>query len=82
MNGRTRPVLSRKAKLRIDPLSGSTLLLYPESGLLLNDSAAAIVRLCDGREARDIAAVLGAPLADVIVLLEALFDRGLVKEAS
>jgi DNA-binding IclR family transcriptional regulator len=40
------------------------------------------VRLCDGRAVRDIAAALDAPLADVIGLLEALAERGLVKEAS
>lgn len=82
MNAHTRPVLARKAKLRVDPSSGDTLLLYPESGLALNESAAAIVRLCDGRAASEIAAELGAPIADVLGLLEALFERGLVKEAS
>ncbi len=82
MNAHTRPVLARKAKLRVDRLSGQTLLLYPESGLALNESAAAIVRSCDGRQVSEIAAALGAPLADVLGFLEALFERGLVKEAS
>lgn len=82
MNADARPTLSRKAKLRTDHLTGDTLLLYPEHGLLLNESAAAIVRLCDGRAVRDIAAALDAPLADVLGLLEALAERGLVKEAS
>jgi pyrroloquinoline quinone biosynthesis protein D len=82
VNADARPTLSRKAKLRTDRLTGDTLLLYPEHGLVLNESAAAIVRLCDGRAVRDIAAALDAPLADVIDLLEALAERGLVKEAS
>ena len=82
MNARTRPMLAQKAKLRRDPITGQTLLLYPERGLVLNDSAAAIVRLCDGREAGDIARALEAPLADVLGLLDALFERGLVKEVS
>ncbi len=82
MNQESRLVLSRKAKLRVDRLTGETLLLYPEHGLLLNESAAAIVRLCDGREVRDIAAALDAPLSDVLALLEALAERGLLKEAS
>lgn len=82
MNARTRPVLAKKAKLRRDPISGQMLLLYPERGLVLNDSAAAIVHLCDGREAGDIARTLEAPLADVLGLLDALFERGLVKEIS
>ncbi len=75
----SRPQLARKARLRTDRLTGETLLLYPEHGLVLNDSAAAIVRLCDGRSAADIAAQLGAPLADVLELLERLSERGLIK---
>ena len=74
----SRPRLARKARLRTDRLTGDTLLLYPEHGLVLNPSAAAIVRLCDGRPAGDIAAELGAPLADVLELLAALSERGLV----
>lgn len=58
---------------------GETLLLYPEHGLVLNQSAAAILRLCDGRSAGDIATELGAPLADVLELLTVLSERGLVK---
>jgi hypothetical protein len=74
----SRPQLARKARLRTDKLTGETLLLYPEHGLVLNPSAAAIVRLCDGRSAGEIAAELGAPLDDVLELLAALADRGLV----
>lgn len=74
----SRPQLARKARLRTDKLSGETLLLYPEHGLVLNPSAAAIVRLCDGRSVRDIAAELAAPLDDVLEFLAALRDRGLV----
>jgi len=36
----SRPHLARKTRLRADPLSGDTLLLYPEHGLVLNPSAA------------------------------------------
>jgi hypothetical protein len=74
----SRPRLARKARLRTDQLTGDTLLLYPEHGLVLNPSAAAIVRLCDGRPVGDIATELGAPLADVLELLAALSERGLV----
>ncbi|HEY0478793.1 MAG TPA: PqqD family peptide modification chaperone [Kofleriaceae bacterium] len=74
----SRPRLARKARLRTDRLTGDTLLLYPEHGLVLNPSAAAILRLCDGRSAADIAAALGAPLGDVLEFLAALSDRGLV----
>jgi hypothetical protein len=75
----SRPRLARKARTRHDPLSGRTLLLYPEHGLVLNDSAAAIVALCDGRRVDDIARDLAAPLADVVELLAALGERGLVR---
>jgi coenzyme PQQ biosynthesis protein PqqD len=74
----SRPQLARKARLRTDRISGETLLLYPEHGLVLNPSAAAILRLCDGRSVRDIAAELAAPLDDVLEFLTTLSDRGLV----
>ena len=74
----SRPQLARKARLRTDRLSGETLLLYPEHGLVLNPSAAAILRLCDGRSVRDIAAELTAPLDDILDFLATLSDRGLV----
>lgn len=74
----SRPQLARKARLRTDRLTGETLLLYPEHGLVLNASAAAILRLCDGRSASDIAAELGAPLSDVLDFLATLGERGLV----
>jgi coenzyme PQQ biosynthesis protein PqqD len=74
----SRPHLARKTRLRADPLSGDTLLLYPEHGLVLNPSAAAILRLCDGRSVRDIADELAAPLDDVLEFLTSLRDRGLV----
>ncbi|MGH9886681.1 MAG: PqqD family peptide modification chaperone [bacterium] len=74
----SRPRLARKARLREDRIAGQTLLLYPEHGLVLNPSAAAIVRLCDGRSVQDIASELSAPLDDVLELLDALSDRGLV----
>ena len=40
--------LAARARLRRDPLSGKTLLLWPERGMELNDSAARVVALCDG----------------------------------
>lgn len=43
-----RPRLSRKVRLRFDRRTGHHLLLYPEQGLELNDTATAIVRLCTG----------------------------------
>jgi pyrroloquinoline quinone biosynthesis protein D len=46
----SRPRLAAKARLRRDTVRGGWLLLYPERGLTLNDSAAAVVRLCDGEQ--------------------------------
>lgn len=74
----SRPRLARKARLHTDRITGEILLLYPEHGLVLNPSAAAIVRLCDGRPAGDIARALGAPLGDVLEFLIVLAERGLV----
>jgi len=76
----SRPQLARKARLRTDRLTGETLLLYPEHGLVLSPSAAAILRLCDGRSIDAIARELGAPVSDVLEFLTALGDRGLVGE--
>ena len=42
------PKLASRAKLQTDPATGKPALLYPEGVLLLNDSAAAILELCDG----------------------------------
>jgi len=72
------PRLARKARLRTDRRTGETLLLYPEHGLVLSPSAAAILRLCDGRSAAAIADELAAPLDDVLEFLATLGDRGLV----
>jgi coenzyme PQQ biosynthesis protein PqqD len=82
-----RPVLATRARLRDDRISGRTMLLYPERGLALNDSAAAILRLCDARHTvAEIVQTLAAGrpeaeatiAADVTALLEAMVERGLV----
>lgn len=43
-----RPRLASKAKLRLDKKTGQQVLLYPEKGLALNATGAAIVGLCTG----------------------------------
>ena len=43
-----RPILAKRARLQTDPVSGKPLLLYPEGLLILNDTAHAIVRRCNG----------------------------------
>ena len=42
----SRPRLASKVRLRFDARSGKQILLYPERGLELTDSAARIVALC------------------------------------
>jgi pyrroloquinoline quinone biosynthesis protein E len=48
-----KPRLSRKARVRPDPRDGRPVLLSPERGLRLSDTAAAIVALCDGTRTVD-----------------------------
>jgi coenzyme PQQ biosynthesis protein PqqD len=83
-----RPVLAAKARLRPDRLSGRMVLLYPERGLVLSDSAAAILELCDARHtvaeivdllARRTEGDRATIAADVGALLETLIGRGLVQ---
>jgi pyrroloquinoline quinone biosynthesis protein D len=44
-----RPTLAAKARMQIDKVSGEPVLLYPEGVVLLNETGAAIVKLCDGQ---------------------------------
>jgi coenzyme PQQ biosynthesis protein PqqD len=44
----TRPRLAAKARLRWDRKGERYMLLYPERGLVLNATAADVVRLCTG----------------------------------
>jgi pyrroloquinoline quinone biosynthesis protein D len=82
-----RPLLARGARYRWDELRGQHQLVYPEGLLVLTGSAAAIVRLCDGRPMGEIITVLhgqfpGAdPGPDVHAFLERLAGKGLVRDA-
>jgi pyrroloquinoline quinone biosynthesis protein D len=54
------PAIWRVARLQFDPVRQQRVLLYPEGAVLLSDTAAEILELCDGRRTvADIAAVLG-----------------------
>jgi coenzyme PQQ biosynthesis protein PqqD len=70
-----------------DPVRQRPVLLYPEGAMLLNDTGAEILRLCDGeRTVDDIAAVLGAKYgadvtADVAEYITAMVERELVVDA-
>jgi pyrroloquinoline quinone biosynthesis protein D len=83
-----KPKLAPKTKLRLDQKTGKYILLYPEKGLLLNPTGAAILRLCTGeRTLSEIIAALVLEFqsdthevqAEVLSFLQGLLDRGLVQ---
>jgi coenzyme PQQ biosynthesis protein PqqD len=84
-----RPRLAPKARLRHDRLAGRTLLLYPERGLALNETAAAILELCTGEATvaeiiERLVARYGdekreALAAEVHAFLQSLRDRNLLR---
>lgn len=83
-----KPRLWRLARLDFDPVRARRVLLYPEGAMLLNDTGAEILALCDGtRTVHDIAAELGARYHtdvrdDVAAYLGQLVDRELVHDAA
>jgi len=80
-----RPQLSTRARLQYDSVREKEVLLFPEGLLVLNETAAAVLALCDGqRSVADIAAELGARYGrrvdqDVLTLLNRLAARRLVE---
>jgi pyrroloquinoline quinone biosynthesis protein D len=81
------PTLWRLARLEFDPVRQQHVLLYPEGSVLLNETGAAILSLCDGqRTVAAIAAILGQQyhsdvLADVTEYLSRLAERELIRDA-
>jgi coenzyme PQQ biosynthesis protein PqqD len=87
-----RPRLASKVRLRFDRKTERHMLLYPEKGLVLNPTAADIVRLCTGEntvgtivdrlvekyptESRE------ALEGQVVAFLGAMADRGLMDGTS
>jgi pyrroloquinoline quinone biosynthesis protein D len=77
-----RPRLRRAVRLRHDRVRARWLLLAPERGFVLNDSAAAIVRsLVDGGTLAEIAARVASP-SEAVAFVQTLAGRGLVEAAS
>jgi coenzyme PQQ biosynthesis protein PqqD len=78
------PTLWRLARLQFDPVRNQRVLLYPEGVVLLNDTGAAILDLCDGkRSVAEIAGILGAQfnvdvIADVLEYLDGLEQQALI----
>ena len=85
--GASRPRLWRFARLAFDAVRQRRVLLYPEGAILLNDTAAEILALCDGtRTIDDIASTLGGRYHadvrdDVLDCLTRLSETTLVREA-
>ncbi|MEI9954226.1 MAG: pyrroloquinoline quinone biosynthesis peptide chaperone PqqD [Pseudomonadota bacterium] len=85
-----KPKLAPKTKLRLDPKSGKYILLYPEKGLLLNPTGAAILKLCDGQHALsaiiatlavEFGSEVGVLEGEVLTFVQGLLDRGLLQAA-
>lgn len=86
----SRPQLAARARLHFDRHAQRHLLLYPEKGLELNASAAAILQLCTGEHSvAEIVARLRAELRatpaavvenDVLAFLRGLEERALIQD--
>ena len=79
------PSIWRLARLNFDPVRKQHVLLYPEGAMLLNDSGAAILELCDGqRSISEIARILDERyhcdvLADVTEYLSELAEKEFIR---
>ncbi len=83
------PKLAKKARLKLDRHSGKYMILYPERGLELSDSAAEIAKKCDGSRtvativvelvAEHVEASAQVVEADVVAFVSALRDKGLLE---
>lgn len=79
------PRLWKLARLDYDPVRQRHVLLYPEGAVLLNDTGAAILELCNGnRTVGDIVTILGERYhtdvaADVTEYLQQMAERELVR---
>jgi pyrroloquinoline quinone biosynthesis protein D len=81
-----RPELARHARYRWDALRGEHQLLGPERVLVLGESAAAVARLCDGRELESLHAELEREFAsversEVASFLDELARSGWIRDA-
>jgi coenzyme PQQ biosynthesis protein PqqD len=78
------PRLRRGVRTGTDPLSDETVLLFPEGVLLLNETAAAVIRQCDGcHSVAEVVQAVGevyddVTVEDVMSLLRDLIAQGLL----
>lgn len=88
----SRPRLAPKVRVRFDRRGQQYMLLYPEKGLALNSTAAAVVSLCTGEHTVEaIVEHLAAKCEtesrervehEILAFLQDMADRGLVKDGS
>jgi coenzyme PQQ biosynthesis protein PqqD len=88
----SRPRLAPKARVRFDRRGQQYMLLYPEKGLALNSTAAAVVALCTGEHTVDaiveqLAAKVGTEPRErvereILAFLQIMAERGLVKDGA
>ena len=76
--------LAKRARLRFDRHDGHWMIVYPERGLVLNASAAAIARKLDGTRSRErivteLTREHDADASDVHAFLDELARKGLVE---
>jgi pyrroloquinoline quinone biosynthesis protein D len=77
-----KPRFRRGVRLRFDSVRERHMLLYPEGALALNETAVAVLELCDGaRTIDEISAELSGRYetdvsADVLSLLRSIAERG------
>ena len=84
-----KPRLASRARLKLDPIANQEMLLFPEAALALNETGAAIVRLCDGtRSTNEIVDQLSkkygnpdrdALMREVVDFLDTIRARGLLQ---
>jgi coenzyme PQQ biosynthesis protein PqqD len=85
----SRPQLASRVRLRLDKITQQWMLLYPEKGMQLSATAAAIAQLCSGEHtvAQIIEQLLGRYAdakrevveREVLSFLQALSERGLLR---
>ena len=82
------PLLAPGVRYRWDETREQHQLLFPEGLLVLNESGAAIVRLCDGRTTDEVIRELesqvsdGNPADDVHQFLARLAEKGLLRDGN
>jgi pyrroloquinoline quinone biosynthesis protein D len=82
------PRLVDGVRLQYDDVRGEHVLLIPEGAVRLNETAAHVLELCDGRSVDEITAALSERYQgtnvtdDVRELLDAMGQRGLVIDAA